>query len=59
VDFSKVFFTNSTSEVPSGKLHLLITSSDLCIAPFLLRDISVRSKRIRILETPKEPDIVN
>ena len=48
VDFSKVFFTNRTSELPMSKLHLLVTSSDPRIAPFLLRDIGVRSKRVHI-----------
>jgi len=50
VDFSKVFFTNRTSELPHSKLHLLVISSDPRISPFLLRDICVRSKRVHVRE---------
>ena len=56
VDFSRGFFTNGTSELPNGKLHLLIRSPNPKITPFLIENVCVRSKRIKIREDISEKE---
>lgn len=48
VTFDRVCFTIGTAELPGGKVHLLVASQDSRVCPFLLENISVRSKHTSI-----------